>query len=90
MMRVVTDASDPLPADELRDVGNKLLTDARNAAIEALHKSAQATLLRPSYTTHQIRRFRDAARDAAQEWQRVDGLLSEILREVDKTKGTQR
>lgn len=85
ILRALSDESAPLPVDQLRDVGNRLLSDARGAAIEALQKSASTTMLLKSYQIRELRRFQEEAQAAAVAWQKVDRLLSELVNEWEKT-----
>jgi hypothetical protein len=89
---VPDDETDPLSLAELKWHGDHLLRDATDAAGEALMASVQPEFLfkRPKYTLRDVQRIRAMAQSAARAWDKVDATLSELLNEVDKSKGGRR
>ncbi|UAJ79981.1 hypothetical protein IT072_02570 [Leifsonia sp. ZF2019] len=73
--------------DELHERGNKLVTEARVAAVDAVRASMLTEFIEKHKTVdvQQLKRWRGRARDALGAWQRVDEIVSELLREVEKT-----
>ena len=86
----IPDESDPLPVVELRQHGDELLREARNAAMDALRASVSADHFPKRHKVRDIQRMQEGARDAARAWQKVDALLSGLLIEIEKTGRTLR
>lgn len=91
-LRAVQDETPALPRDELQERGNELLGRARVAAIDAVRESMRSEFVEKGKTlqARDVRRWRHFAREAAEAWQKVDVLTSELLREIEKAQGHDR
>lgn len=87
-LRLVGDESPALSLDELRSHGNVLLTDARRAAMDALHASTSVDLFRRgNFSPAQVKVLHQQARAAVTAWAQVESALGELVREFDKSNG---
>src|SRR5687768_5431562 len=87
-LRAISDESDPLSLPDLKSRGDQLLRDAKDAATDAMLASMQREFFvkNRSYGLSEVKWMREKARAAAQAWSTVDGLLSELLLEVERSK----
>lgn len=86
-LRVLRDESPALSRDELQARGNELATKARQAAIDAVRESMHSVFLERgvTLTPAKLRAWAYRARRARDAWQVVDEIISELLREFEKT-----
>jgi hypothetical protein len=85
-MRLIRDESPARTKDELFEWGNRRITEARVAAVDAVRHSMHSEFLEKHKVVdvQQLRRWRGRARYALAAWRKVDDIVSEILREVEK------
>ena len=88
-LRVIDDDSEPLNPEALRKRGNELLREVRAAALDAMRESADPIYFADSYKVYNVLSMQRQAAAAASAWRKVDGLLSELQSEIEKTRRQQ-
>lgn len=85
-IRLVTNDRPPLKRAELQQLGDKLASQARVAAIDAVRSSMHSEFLEKGKTLSvaDIRRWRGRARAALAAWRLVESLTTELLNELDR------
>jgi hypothetical protein len=82
----VEDARAPLTAKQMQEHGNKLVTEARVAAIDAVRASMHSEFIEKgkSVTPADIRRWRSKARASIDAWRAVESLTTELLNDLKR------
>lgn len=85
-LRAVETERPALAHDELLELGNKLVTQAREAAITAIGKSMHPEFAYrgQSLTRRDMVRWREKARSSIAAWREVEATLTELINEIDK------
>lgn len=85
-LRAVETERPALAHDELLELGNKLVTQAREAAITAIGKSMHPEFVQRgiSLQRRDMLRWRYKAREAIAAWREVESALTELINEIDK------
>lgn len=85
-LRVIRDETPALSDDELRARGNELVTEARQAAIEAVRQSMISEFLARGLSLQKsdLQRWRERAKTAREAWAKVEALTDELIREIEK------
>ena len=89
-LRRVEDSSPPMTMSELQSWGNRKATEIRPAAITAVRRSmSQPRFLERgiSLTPAMLRLWCDDAKRAREAWAQVEALTTELIYEVEKTRG---
>lgn len=84
-LRAVETERPALAHDELMERGNKLVTQAREAAITAIGKSMHPEFVQrgKSLQRRDMLRWRHKAREAIAAWREVESALTELINEID-------
>ena len=79
-------APEPLGIDDLKKVGNALVTDLRREALRAIRVSANDIYLGRSYRVTDLQLMQRQAQEAAEAWQQVGAIAAELLDQVQRAK----
>lgn len=84
-LRAVESDRQALPHDELIALGNKLVAQAREAAIAAIGKSMHPEFVQRGIALQRLDmlRWRYKARESIAAWRDVESVLTELINEID-------
>ncbi len=87
-LRIIRDETPALSDEELHARGNELVTEARQAAIEAVRESMISDFLSRGLSLQKsdLRRWRERAKTAREAWGKVEALTDELIREIEKNR----
>lgn len=87
-LRVIRDESPALSDEDLHARGNELVTEARQAAIEAVRQSMVSEFLARGLSLQKsdLRRWRERAKTAGEAWAKVEAITDELIREIEKNR----
>ena len=87
---VPNETPEPLGIDDLKKIGNAVVTDLRREAIRAIRVSANGMYLDPPYTIANLQQMQRQAQEAAEAWQEVGAIAAGLLDKVQRAKEANR